>query len=435
MQDNVKEIRDCLMKHIEELEAHKDLYVKHPGVDFSRDRKLPFRQVILFLLTMEGKSLNKELLNYFDFGGDTPTAAALVQQRHKLKSELFKTLFESFVKDCATSIKKLVKGYRCFAIDGTVINIAHNPLDEETYLKSNQLETGYNQLHLNALFDLDRQLYTDVRIQGRCTHNEREALIQMASAIQDEEPCLIIADRGYESYNIFAHLEENKIKYVIRVKDMTSRNSISSKLSLPKTATFDEEIQLILTPKQTNVVKQNPHTYRFVPSTSRFDFFKKKQTLYYDLKFRVVRFKISEDSYETLITNTTQKEFPMETLKELYHKRWGIETSFRELKYEVGLAHLHSKTKDFVRQEIYSKLLMYNFSRMIFHQTEIKALESQPALKANFSMMIYLCKKYIRKETIPIISLIQKYKSKIRENRKFKRKLKSKTFKSFNYRC
>ena len=52
----------------------------------------------------------------------------------------------------------------------------------------------------------------------------------------------------------------------------------------------------------------------------------------------------------------------LEEIKELYHKRWGIETSFRELKYAIGLSALHSKKRESIKQEIYARLLLYNFS-------------------------------------------------------------------------
>lgn len=45
------------------------------------------------------------------------------------------------------------------------------------------------------------------------------------------------------------------------------------------------------------------------------------------------------------MTNLDRTEFPLEEIKELYNKRWGIETSFRELKYAIGLNALHSKKK------------------------------------------------------------------------------------------
>lgn len=49
----------------------------------------------------------------------------------------------------------------------------------------------------------------------------------------------------------------------------------------------------------------------------------------------------------------------------MYAMRWGIETSFRELKYSVTLLHLHSKKVDFIYQEVFAKLIMYNFYQMI----------------------------------------------------------------------
>lgn len=58
----------------------------------------------------------------------------------------------------------------------------------------------------------------------------------------------VIADRGYESYNVFAHVEQKGWKYVIRVKDISS-NSILSSLKLPKTDKFDATVSKILTRK------------------------------------------------------------------------------------------------------------------------------------------------------------------------------------------
>lgn len=46
--------------------------------------------------------------------------------------------------------------------------------------------------------------------------------------------------------------------------------------------------------------------------------------------------------YETLVTSLSP-QFTLSDLKELYHARWGIETSFRELKYGIGLMDLHEK--------------------------------------------------------------------------------------------
>ena len=58
---------------------------------------------------------------------------------------------------------------------------------------------------------------------------------------------------------------------------------------------------------------------------------------------KINEFALSDSSYETVITNLDAEEYSPEELKQLYGMRWGIETSFRELKYTVGLLHFHAK--------------------------------------------------------------------------------------------
>lgn len=56
--------------------------------------------------------------------------------------------------------------------------------------------------------------------------------------------------------------------------------------------------------------------------------------------------------------------------------RWGIKTSFRELKYCIGLINLHGKSDEFVTQEIYSALTMYNFCNRIATAVVIEQKDS-----------------------------------------------------------
>ena len=51
--------------------------------------------------------------------------------------------------------------------------------------------------------------------------------------------------------------------------------------------------------------------------------------------------------------------------------RWGEETSFRELKYAIGLNALHAKKRELIQQEIYARMLMYNFCQRIVQEIKI----------------------------------------------------------------
>lgn len=109
------------------------------------------------------------------------------------------------------------------------------------------------------------------------------------------------------------------------------------------------------------------------------------------------RTDLPSGEYETLITSLPRNEFSLEDLKDLYHMRWGIETSFRELKYAVGLVNLHCKKENFAYQEIYAAILMYNFYERIVSYAVIK--KKQPTCyqyQINYTMAITICKEYFK---------------------------------------
>ena len=72
---------------------------------------------------------------------------------------------------------------------------------------------------------------------------------------------------------------------------------------------------LKLTFRQNKILKDDKNVKKLHPE-HRFDFL----------------IKISDKTIETLITNL---DFPADELKKLYNMRWGIETSFRDLKHTL----------------------------------------------------------------------------------------------------
>lgn len=248
---------------------------------------------------------------------------------------------------------------------------------------------------------------------------------------------IVIADRGYESYNTFAHIQEKGWKYVIRVRDKASKGMVSS-LQLPSFEEFDERITLKLTRRQTNEIKANPQVYKILPKNSKFDYLALKSPVFYEFTFRVVRFAISDNTYETILTNLDCDKFPAHTIKELYHMRWGIETSFRELKYAIGLVNFHSKKVEFIEQEVLAKLTMYNFCEIITLNVIISYKQRKHEYQVNFTVAIHICRYFFRypdDENPPDVEgLIQQNILPIRKGRKDQRKLRTQSSVSFIYR-
>lgn len=428
-------VKHRLLGLIDEMSQALEQFVKNPGKDFSRNRKLNFSEMVRLLLSMGGSSLGNELMEHFSYDTAAPSASSFVQQRDKILPAAFEFLMHQFTDSHPDP--KTFSGYRLLAGDGSGLGIAHNPKDIDTYFQSLPETKGFNLLHLNAMYDLCNHLYVDALVQPGRKQNECRALTDMVDRSDLDDNVIVIADRNYESYNVFAHIGQKGWKYVIRVKDRDS-NGILSGLDLPPEDVFDFQVHMILTRKQTNAIKENPALYKFLPKISPFDFLDLKVNKFYPISLRIVRFKISETTYETIITNLDKEEFPACKIKELYHMRWGIETSFRDLKYSIGLTSFHSKKVEYIIQEIFARLTMYNFCELITMHVVIKQNDTKYSYQANFTAAIKICRYYFRclNDASPpdVEALIQKNILPIRNGRSDPRKVRPKQAVSFLYR-
>jgi hypothetical protein len=402
-------------------------FFKNPDSDFTRTRKLTFTSVFHSILTMGGNSLDYELLELFNFNNSTPSSSAFVQARDKILISAFSEVFSLF--SGSLNNHRLFRGFRLLAVDGTNLNIFRNPKDIDSFV-ANKAHHGYNSLNLSAIYDLLNHVYTDAVIQPANHNDERGALIEMLPNVDSKS--IIIADRGYESYNLFAHIENINSKYVFRVKDINS-NGILSGFNFPNEE-FDKEITVNISNFQRKSLKSLPN-FKFSPQISRFDFSNTLNPVY-TLTFRVVRIKLESGKYESIITNLSY-DFSSCDIKELYHLRWGIETSFRHLKYAVGLANFHSKKRDSISQEIYARLILHNFCEAIIQNTVLHRVSTKHNYIINFARAVQICRKYLKTiDAIPfnVEALISKYLSIVRKDRSFKRFIKTKRFTSFVYR-
>lgn len=288
-------------------------------------------------------------------------------------------------------------------------------------------------MHLNALYDLLDRRYADAVLQDSRNENEHSALISMAENIGHET--IIVADRGYESYNTIANLENNGLKYVIRIK---TKAGIAQKFDIPANEEADFTADILLTRRHTNEVKSNPDKYRFLNSQTAFNFLPKGSKGFYPLKFRIIRIKISENNYETIVTNLWNDEFSADDIKKIYKLRWGIETSFRELKYHLGLIAFHSKKKDCIIQEIFARLIMYNFSMLITENILIDDdKHNKYRSRVNYAIAIHICIAFFRCSNVSpshLEKLIARNNRPVRPDRKAVRKTRYHSAIPFTYR-
>lgn len=415
----VGSLRKKLFNVIDAVCTQREKYFVSSKKDFTRRGKFKPQDIFKSILLMENKSLSHELLPYFDYKKDSPTPSAFVQARAKIKPEGFEAVFNGFVSETTdNNAKYLHKGYRIFAVDGSDSHVPDNPDDLDSYFP-NPNGRHYNLFHIDAMYDLLRHTYTDVVIKKKRTANERASFVAMVEKHRsDKMPIIFTADRGYESYNDMAHVTECGHKFVIRVKDIDSKGVLSD-LGLPDTY-FDKSMTLKLICRATNEIKEMKKTDNLIRYVrGKFDYLPKIYShnvpaQFYELPVRIVRFKV-KNTTEVIMTNLSEEEFSASEIKKIYGMRWGIETSFRDLKHTIGLNYYHSKKFDSILQEIYSRMMMYNFSQLVTGSAKIKRPKSRRgrkfAYKINFSQSVQICREFLRNKIKckDVIELIEKY--------------------------
>ena len=252
-------------------------------------------------------------------------------------------------------------------------------------------------MHINALYDICENRYVTAITQPHPELNELAAFCQMVDQCSMPDNTIFIADRGYVSINTFAHLLDSNKFFLIRAKTPFASGSFL-RYVIDAEKESDQEISLGVTrPKKR----------------------------------------------EYLISNLPADIFSPEDLRELYWKRWSIEASFRSLKYALSLVYLHSVNRELIIQEVYVKLIMYNFASLLHaYATRVKKTSEKDKnikyeYKVSFDDTIPIAKELLiggLKKSI-IKALLLSHLTAIKRKNSSPRRVRSQTVKPLNNRA
>lgn len=416
------------------MEADRPLYVKDPLRDFTREGTFTFQRTMLFMAQMEAHSTNREINDFFLPLGKPVTQSAFVQARDKFNEKAFPALLQRF--NDKYPFRKTKNGLHVFAIDGSDLNVPADKKDCSTFISYNSNQGGYHQLHVNLMYDLLEKRYSDVVIQPRAEMREAAAACDMVARSPLDRNCLYIFDRGYTSLNLMAHIVARNSFFLIRAKEINSAKSLFSRMQLPDDEEFDVPVRFVVT-RNRRLWSENPCLYKLIHNDRSFDFIETgdKETTF-ELCFRLVCVKLESGAFEYLITNLPNKKYPSDALKELYHLRWDIEKSFLFLKYGIALNYFHSVKREFLIQEIYSRLVLSNFISLVVSCAEVPFTGTKYRYKVSVSDAIYKCRDYLTANPAyeDVLKLLLRDKVPIRPDRCYSRNMRSQRLKTLQHR-
>jgi len=312
--------------------------------DFTRERKMPFTSLVLFMLNIIKQTLQKELANFMDLvsGKTSITKSAFSQSRVKLKPEAFTDLNEVLLEEFYTdnTIKKW-NGFRLCAIDGSTINLPYSTDILETF-SSNRNRAGLilPMARISSFYDVLNEIIIDARIENYYSGEFGLAVSHLEKAKKDD---LIIFDRGYGAVWLLCDLIQKKINFVIRAK----RIFISETDSFWNSKEKSKIIEINTCPVKSQK-KLQEMGIEFKP-----------------FKVRLVKVKLDNGGIEVLITSLIDEEkYPTKIFKNLYFQRWGVEVNYDHLKNNIQLENFTGLSSIAVKQDFNANILINNLQTL-----------------------------------------------------------------------
>lgn len=363
------------------------------------------------------KSLSIEIENFISYLklGVTQkfTKSAFVQARMKIKPEVFKslsqTLINEFYTDNDIAVKKW-KGYRLLAVDSSRITLPITKELKEIYGETkNQSKTSIIQARCSVIYDVENNYVLDGKLEP-LKHGERDLALTHLPLCKKGD--LLIYDRGYPSYNFINQHIANNLDYLMRVKVSFSQITIDFNKSK----------------KQTEVLNIYPGK-----NTKLADKLYDKKT---PIKVRLIRVELPKGQVEILISSLLDIEaYPNKLFKELYQKRWGVETFYDELKNKLKVEHFSGYSNQSIQQDFFAALFISNIQTLIVSEIEDEINEQNKTKQYDYKVNTNLSYGFLKNRILglfftensmeKVINEIKKLYLKnqipIRPNRSFKR--------------
>lgn len=328
------------------------------GKHFTRKRKLSPEHLILSILNRKGVTLSMEIRRFFQQlklkSTEVISNVGYHKQRLKLNPAAFKYLSAFHVKNFYEDEENLLKfkGYFVLAADGSRSNVPNTQENLSLYGSQVNQAGQQAQVGISCLYDVLNKMIIDCTINppffNECA--QAEIHIEKVPSIIENQPFIVVLDRGYPSSIFFINQLERNQKFVVR---LSSKDFKQEQVNM---TADDEDIEIKFTPARVNPYRKTAIAERL----------QKKGFIH----LRFVKVMLSNGVIEVLATNLPREEFSTQEIYKLYGLRWGIETAYDILKNKFMLENFTGRKAIIVEQDILSTIYLYNLTQDMLRDAE-----------------------------------------------------------------
>lgn len=344
-------------------------------------------------------------------------ASSFAAARRKLDEQIFKTINTRILNEYEPLLDQQTHryfGHRVFATDGTKLNLPPRLTNDDFMLNPG---AHYPIGLLSALYRLGAQVPVDFILTKNL--NERISAISHLEYLSQGD--VVVYDRGYFGFGFAKRHEEKGVFCVFRLSTESTYGEIEEFFN---SSDYDRTINIAV-----NNGTQRSKLRKAYPGICPFS----------TLTLRCVKYQIGQTVY-CLGTTLLDERYSIESLKDLYHGRWGIEELYKISKQVIAIEEFHAKCLRGVRQEIYAHMAMITLNRIFTNHgddqhrlaNELPQNPSQNKRRTNFkSSLAALARNLegilidttctVTNYLINVINTVVRRHQKIRPNRSYPR--------------
>ena len=234
-------------------------------------------------------------------------------------------------------------------IDLPIVNLTREefPVDDENLLKEKRIRA-----RVSCFLDVHSKHILTTKIV-ETTVNEIDLAIEHLENLKqrfDVKKMITIYDRGYSSIELMMKTIDLGSKFLIRLSKNVFKHQIE------QMTTNDEIIKINLINSRLNSFDDEK--------------LKEKARKMSRLEIRIALVDIGKNEPEILATNLNTEEFSTEDLKELYNKRWTVETGFDRLKNLIEIEDFSGTRRRIIEQDFHAHIFVYNLAITIKNHAE-----------------------------------------------------------------
>lgn len=402
--------------HLEEIKSNKQ-YFRKP-TDFSRNRTFTFETVFHLMMDLPCLSLSIEIekklpeINKLLGRNKSGTKSGFSKARDKIEPELFVEMNKKLLEKIYEKELSRWNGFLLKAVDGSIMDIINTEENSEEFGNHG----GVVQGRMVICYDVLNKIITDSHL-GKILEGESCAAKKWVKEMKSDE--LIIYDRLYPGMALqYYHYKYNS-SYLMRCK-----------------SSHNKAIKTFVESKETDVVMQWPLTQRAIDEFRLNDIRYESKTT---IPVRMIKVELETGETEILISSLIdQEKYPQKIFKELYFKRWGVETNIGFLKNTLQIEISSGQKSKFIYQNFFATILRCNIQTLIEqdcipiikqktkkrkYKYAINKTVAAGNLKGSLHQLFLL--EDPQKHYAKLIEIFAKNLEPIRPNRKFPRKRKN----------